>query len=134
MPFLSQHPDPASAGWSDSYSMTELRQLPKHRRSGKVIQMSLALKDRPSDTAADLASILQSHQPQLADSERTIHVSGEAAEQLRSLEAVTGQPAETVLAMSLGLLETLVSANQQGRQMMLVSRFGLPLRRVVLPS
>ena len=134
MPFLSHQPDPASAGWSDSYSMTEPRQLPKHRRSGKVIQMSLALKDRPSDTAPDLASILQSHQPQSADSEKTIHVSGEAAEQLRSLEAATGQSAETVLAMSLGLLETLVSANQQGRQMMLVSRFGLPLRRVVLPS
>ena len=116
--------------------MTEVGQLSERRRSGKVIEMSLALKDRPcamADGLANLATLLLPHEPERAPDGTTVQVCGDAAEQLRFLEGATGQPAESVLAMSLGLLETLVLANREGRQMMLVSRFGFPLRKVVLP-
>ena len=99
------------------------------RRSGKVVQMESAVKDRPCEGLADAGFLLG-----FAERATSVRLTGAAADQLRELEAHTGQSSEVVLSMALGLLETLVTENQAGRQMMLVSRFGLPLRRVVLPS
>ena len=101
--------------------------------------MPTALRDRgrsPNPAhpdAGDLARLLRVHGAESDSARTTVHFSGEAAEQLRALEESTGQSAESVLEMSLGLLETLVAANGEGRHLMLVSRHGFPLRRVVLP-
>ncbi len=94
--------------------------------------MNLTLGDRPCGMAEDLSNL--SYATSLDSEPLTVQITGDAAQQLQSLQVATGQSAETVLAMSLGLLETLIQAQHDGRHMMLVSRYGLPLRKVVLPS
>jgi len=90
----------------------------------------------PSAIAEGLGEILGSAFPGEAPPEPaavTVELCKEAAAQLRELESATGQSAATVLALSLGLMETVVRARQQGNQILLVSRFGIPRRRVGLP-
>jgi hypothetical protein len=70
-----------------------------------------------------------------AEPERiSILLKDDAAFRLGELRRRTGLPFESLIGIAIGLLEILVNASDKGRRLLLVSRWGIPLRSLFLPA